>query len=346
MLNRVTSLLIGKDISRDAQVTAGAQLDTIMKSTGLADGEIVVLDKNKTVLTAGATVSDSDTIYIVQSTSDTFDYTNKAGTAVTGNRKIIMSGPIVGSKVKGYRGTAYDAKSEQTASITLTGMTPVVGTEYIVRLVYKDVKEHPGQYTQTYRYVSTTATLDTFGTAIAAKINAHSGRRVNATYTTGTDVLLLTAREIPQGTSSLTEIDEFKQVEFEVFFNYVDSDGYWQTWTPNSATITYTAADSGSGEWEQIRDLENKVIGYRGISNLTHFPVIKPEYETVKDETYDMIVIEHEVPYQSPDNQYVKDAPQTTILAIADGASQTTDILGQLNPWMASCPGAFGNVSF
>lgn len=347
MINRVTSLLIGKDISRDAQVVAGEQLDVIMKSTGLAAGEVVVLDKNRTVLASGATVVDSDSIYIVQATSDTFDYTNKAGTAVTGNRRIKMVGPIFGSQVKTYLGKAYSAKAEKTATLTLTGMTPVAGTEYIVRIVYKDVVEHPGQYTQTYRYIATAAdaaSVDVFGAAIAAKINAHSGRRVNATYTTGTDALLLTAKEIPQGTSTLTEIDSFKQVNFYVFFNYVDSDGFWQTWPTTSDTIIYTGPTRGEGEWEHIRDLENDVRGYRGISNLTHFPVIVPDHETVLNETYDQIVIEFQSPYKSPDNGYEKNAPQTVVIALADGASQTTDILAQLNPWMASA--GFDGVSF
>jgi len=346
MLNRVTSLLIGKDISRDAQVTAGAQLDTIMKSTGLAAGEIVVLDKDKTVLTAGATIADSDTIYIVQSTADTFSYTNKAGTAVTGNRKIKMSGPIVGAKVKNYYGKAYSAKSEQTSQVDLTGWSPVIGTEYIVRIVYKDVPEHPGQFTQTYRHVATTTTLDTEGAAIAAKINAHTGRRVDATYTTGTDVLLLTGREIPESCTALTDIDRFKMVEFTPYFNYVTSTGAWATIASTSTTVTTTAANYGSGNWEQIRDLENDVQGYRGISNITHFPVITPTRDTVVDATYNMIVIEHDNPYQSPDNQYVKDAPQTTVLAfvVPSSGTQQDSVLQQLNPWMASCPKAFSNV--
>lgn len=348
MLNRVTNVLIGKDISRDAQVVAGAQLDTIMKSTGLADGEIVVLDKNKTVLTPGATVSDSDTIYIVQATTETFDYTNKAGTAVTGNRIIRMYGPIVGAKVKSYKGEAHTVKAEKTATVDITGMTPVVGTEYIVRIVYKDINEHPGQFTQTYRYVSTTATLDTFGAAIAAKINAHKGRRVDATYTTGTDALLLTAREIPECCTALTDLDRFSMVDFDVYFVYVNSSGVWTTWSSTSTTVTYTGPTKGSGNWEQIRDLENDALSYIGPSNQTKFPVIKPVHETVVDETYDMLVIEHDNPYQSPDNQYVKDAKQTTVIAIPNTASsnQMDSVLAQLNPWMASCPGAFANVSF
>lgn len=349
MLNRVTSLLIGKDISRDTDVIAGAQLDTIMKSTGLAEGEIVVLDKDMKVLTAGSTVADSDTIYIVQATGHTFDYTNKAGSAVVGNRKIKMSAPIMGSYVKKYSGKAYSAKSEQTASLTLTGLTPALATEYIVRIVYKDVNEHPGQFTQTYRYIATAAdvaSVDTFGANIVAKINAHSGRRVTASYSSPT--LTLTGREIASCTSTVNDIDKYSQVEFDVFFNYVDSSGDWQVWPSTSTTVTYSAAAKGSGEWEEIRDLEKSVLGYRGIWNTTHFPVIKPDVETVLNETYDMLVIEHDTPYQSPDNQYVKQTAHTTVLAIPNTSTsnQMDSILAQLNPWMASCPGAFSSVSF
>ena len=63
MLKRTDKLLIGKDISRDAQVIAGAGLKTISASTGMAEGEIVVLDKFKKVLTAGATIADTDQVF-------------------------------------------------------------------------------------------------------------------------------------------------------------------------------------------------------------------------------------------------------------------------------------------
>ena len=347
MINRVTSLLIGKDISRDAQVVTGAQLDTITKSTGLASGELVVLDKNKTVLAEGATLSDSDTIYIVQSTGDTFDYTNKAGTAITGNRRIKMSGPIVGSTVKKYEAQAYSAKSEQSSVVDFTGLTPVVGTEYIIRIVYKDVNEHPGQFTQTYRMVATSATLDTWGTALAAKVNAHAGRRVNATYTTSDDTFTLEGREVPQSTVALTDIDKFSMVEFDVYFNYVASSG-WTTIASTVTTVTDTAASYGSGNWEQIRDLEKEMQPGRGITNVIQHPVIEPTKDAVVDSTYHMIVIEHENPYQSPDNQYVKYAPQSTVIAnvVPSTGTQLNSLLLQLNPWMASCPKAFANISF
>lgn len=346
MIHRTEKILIGKDISRDAQVIAGAGLKTILASTGLADGEIVVLDKYKKVLAAGATIADTDTIFICQATGETFDYTNEAGTLTQSNRKVIFSDPIEAKFVRTYIGRAYEAKSEQTAVVDLTGMTPVVGTEYIVRIVYKDVKEHPGQFTQTYRYISTTAVLATFIDNVAAVINAHSGRRVNATETATT--ITLTGREITSGATAVTDIDEFSMTEFEVFFNYVNSSGNWVVWPSTSTTVTYTGPTYGNGNWEQIRDIEKRCLGYRGITNRTHFPVLEPTMRTVVDATYNQIIIEHEVGYRAPNNQGYETTPIVTVIAIPveSAGTQLTSVLGQLNPWMASTPGAFANVTF
>lgn len=348
MFQRTNKLLIGKDISRDAQVVAGAAITTTTGSTGLADGEIVVLDKNFKVLTAGATIADSDTIYICQGTDVTYDYTNEQGTAVSTNRKILLSDPIEGAKVRKYVGTSYDAKSEQVDTYTLTGLTPVVGTEYFIRIVYKDMNEHPGQFTQTYRVVATDALLATLVVALCAKVNAHTGRRVNATTNNATTVVL-TGRTIPGCTTSVNDIEEFRMVEFDSFINYIDSDGNWTENTATAPAPVRTVADYGAGTWELIRDMEKRALPYRGVTNFTMFPVLLPTVRVVLSETYDTIVIEHDKSYTSPDNQYVKQAPLTTVIAIPDNAAgpasnQMGDVLAVLNPWMASLPGAFANI--
>lgn len=353
MFKRVDKLLIGKDIDRDAQVVDGASLSTVVGSTGLADGEVVLLDKNKAVLAAGATVSDTDTIFVCQGTSESVSWTDQAGTAKTG-RKVLFSDPIEASKVRSFKGASYTAKSEKTASITLTGMTLASGTEYIVRIVYKDIKEHPGQFTQTYRLIATAAQaadVDVFGAAIAAKINAHKGRRVNATYTSSTDVLLLTAREIPECCTALTDIDKFDMVDFEVFYTYVDSNGNHQNWVMTSDTITYSGPTFGSGNWEQVRDLEKDQLGHIGITNKTIFPILAPAMNTVVDSYYDLIVIEHDKGYTAPNVQGVEQTPLTTVIALATASTgvnahgQAANIVTRLNSWMASTPGAFANIS-
>ena len=344
MLQRTNKILIGKDINRDAQVVDGATITTTAGSTGLASGEIVVLDKNFAVLAPGKTIADTDIIYICQGTGDTFDYVNEAGTSVTSNRRLILSDPIEGAKVRKYLGEAYSAKSEQIDSWALAAVTPVVGTEYFVRIVYKDMNEHPGQFTQTYRIIADGTDADAnLVDLLQAKINAHSGRRVNATSSTTT--LILTGREISSCCTGLNDLEEFRMVEFESFINYIDSDGNWAN---AGGTLTRTAASYGSGNWEQIRDYENRALPYRGITNFTQYPVIKPDNFTVVDSTYNLVVIEHDRSYLSPDNQYVKQAPLTTVLAftVPSSGNQQDAVLAQLNTWMASCPGSFAGVSF
>lgn len=344
MLNKVNKLFIGKDINRDAQVVDGASMYTITLSTGLADGEVVVLDKFRKVLAAGSTYADTDTIFICQGTGSTFSYTNEAGTAVTGARKVRLSDPIKGNLVKSFKGESYTAKAEQVTTFDLTATAAVVvGTEYLVRIVYKDINEHPGQFTATYRHTPAVTTLSTFTTNMAAVVNAHSGRRVQATRTATS--LILTALPIPECTTGLTDLDKFSMVQFEAYLNYVDADGYWQEVTITSKVTS--GPTYGSGTWEQIRDMEKESWGYLGITNRTHFPVQLPDACAVKDATYDLIHIEHDNDYLSPDNQYTKQTPLLTTLAfvVPSAGTQETSVLAVLNPWMASCPGNFSPVT-
>ena len=177
MLNRVTDLFIGKDIDRSAGVADGEAIVGFADgANALAEGEVVVLDKNLEIMSvATSAYGTNDTIYIAQGTANTYDVGS-----LTGVREIRISNPIEGGKVRAYKAESFTTKAEQTSSLTLTGLSVVAGTEYIVRLVYKDLIEHPGQFTHTYRHIATAAdaaALDTFGASIAAKINAHSGRR-------------------------------------------------------------------------------------------------------------------------------------------------------------------------
>jgi hypothetical protein len=336
MLQRTNRILIGKDIDRDAQVVDGATLATITLSSGLADGEIVVLDKYKKALANGATIADTDIIYICQGTAETFSYTNEAGSTITGARKIIISDPIEGAKVKKVTFNTYTQKAERTAACNLTGLTPVVGTEYIIRIIYTDMVEHPGQFTQTYRVIATTATLKDLVDAFTAKINAHKGRRVVSSDNDAT--ITLTGLAIPECTTGLNDIDEFNMVNFVAKFLYVNSAGNWAVMPSTSTAVTYTGPTFGSGNWEQIRDIEKGALGYSGVTNTWHWPTKVPTMSTVVGKTYDMIVIEHDRSYLSPDNQYIKQAPLTTVLAfeVQSSGNQQGKVQIRLNSWLES----------
>lgn len=327
MLTRVTSVLIGKDIDRTAILVIGGA------SENIASGEIAVLDKNKKILIAGSTVNDSDTIYLVQALSTTFTYANVAATEWT-VRNLKFSLPIEGKLVKKYLAVSYDSRILRNTSLAAITGPLTAGTEWVLRIVYKDIHEKRGQFTKTYRFTATTTTSTNVYDGLRALIRKDSGARVTVNAD-GTAALVLTGKEIPACSTALTDLDNFSMVDFDVFLTYIDADGYHAAAT-GGGTKTDTAAEFGSGNWEQIRDLEKQMWGYEGITNRTQYPVILPTASTVVDANYDMIVIEHDKSYQSPDNQYVKQAPMTTVICLPTGALQTTDILAVLNPWMES----------
>lgn len=330
MIDRVNKVLIGKAISRTSSpVLMGG-------SQNAAEGELFVLDKNLNILAAGSTIGDTDTIYVAEIVGDTYSYVNEAGTAVTGVKKIIVSDPIEGGRVISYKGRAYSAAVEEVVTLDLSSLTPVVGTEYVIRVVYTDTYERPGQVTATYRYTSTTAVLATFITNFAAIINKQANRRVNATTTSTT--LVLTGRVIPyDAVDTVNAIDEYRQVNFRVFL-YSDNFA--------TSTVTYTTNPfGGNGTWQLVRDAEKKALSNRGIWNRTIFPVQMPAMRTVKSTTYNTIVIESNKAYKSPDS-YDKSYRLTTEVYIPTTAGQAQDVLAVLNPWMASLEKQFDNIVF
>jgi len=345
MFNKAKKVLIGKDIDWNAACVSGALITTVNQNA--AAGEILVLDKNMKILTAGMTVSDSDTIYIAQVLADTYDYTGETGVAVTAAKKLRFSDPIEGKLVKNYTKRAYTAKAEQITVITNTNQVVTAGREHVLRIVYRDLQDQKGggQFVHSYHYTCVSGeTVDSFGIALAAIVNAHAGRRVNVTLTAGSDLITITGRAIPSCTTGLNDLDSFVQVEFDVYLNYVDANGYHQETLATQAT---TAAVRGNGTWELVRDAEREALGNKGITNLTQFPVIQPELTTVKSETYDQIIIEHDKSYKSSDNQYTKQAPLKTVIFVPNTATTNqmiNAILPRLNPWMNSV--GFNDISF
>lgn len=344
MITRPFQLFIGKDTAINANITGGEILSALMTGSGtdeLGDGEIKVLDKNFNVLAPAATVADSDTIYIAMGLTKTFTLAPESGSAITA-RKIKISDPIKSGHVKLYSGKAYVAKVEQVSTTAITGAT--AGRQYVIRAIYKDLYEHPGPYIQEWRYTAVAAdsTPATFATAIAAVINKDPNARVIASVSS--DDLLLTGKAIPSCTTGLSDIDEFDMVKFDLFVNYIDANGREVTFKIPAEV----AAKTGTGTWELMRDLEKDAWGYQGVTNRREFPVILPDFRTSTALTYNILTIEHEIPYKTPNNLYLETTQVRTIVAFQNGTNgdaQQTFVLGQLNTWMASTPGAFPNVS-
>ena len=69
-------------------------------------------------------------------------------------------------------------------------------------------------------------------------------------------------------------------------------------------------------------------------------------FSTVKDNEYNLIVIEFEREYLSPGINSYQTTTLTLVVALPLGALQEANVLACLNPWMASCPGSFDAVIF
>lgn len=338
MLTKPIKVLIGTDLAWNGTATAdGAALTTLIAPANAVPGTVCVLDKNFNVLPQAGTMTTSPVIYIAQTTAETFDYVSEDGTSVsvTAAHKLKLSDPIHGEHIISAQGNKYSAKAEQVTTFTDAACPVMVGTEMVLRIVYKDLDEHPGQFAHTYHYiVPAGATVASINTAIAAKVNAHAGRRVQAT---GGATLVLTGKAIADCTTSNSDINEFRQVRFEAFLNYIDADGYPTEW---GATVVTTGPTPGIGTWEQIRDLEKWALGYKGITNFTNFPVPSKvnNLDTVVGETYDMFTINSMVPYQAPDNLYRKLTPVTTVIAVPSGSTQAGSIQTVLAAWLLTTP--------
>jgi len=344
MLERVNKVFIGKNISRTASVTVVPGAGT---ANTIAQGEIVVLDKNRNVLAPGSTIADTSGIYIAEGLPDTYSIVNTAGTSITGIRKVLYSDLITGSLVLNYDGRPYSASTEEVWTITMTtNFTPVVGALYKIRIIYNDTFEKPGQVTGTYYYNALTAFTGDLAIAFASLINADANARVVATSTGSTagnqnGVLILTGKVLPfDRVDSNNSIDIYQQVNFKVSL-FSNNFGI----TTSSMT---TRPTPGQGIWQRVRDDEKLTMSnQRGPTNYTWFPIITPPWRTQDGVvnspvgTYNMIIIEHEAQYISSDTQFRRQAPKVVSIYMFTGAAtnQTTDVLSVLNPWMASAGG-------
>lgn len=114
-----------------------------------------------------------------------------------------------------------------------------------------------------------------------------------------------------------------------------------------TAVTASQEAGTGNGTFEQVAEMEYFSLGFDGwLQNRNAVPYQpQPRTNAVSTSTYDTIVI------TATDNSDfgvisgTKPSPFQVYLFIPAGSSQITQILAQLNPWMASLPRAFANVS-
>lgn len=298
MITRTDTVLIGK--------TCPASY-TIVDS--LTQGAVALFDENKSLITDEASAVKASTVYVGVA-GDNMTITLPNGTSTT-KRSIEYSNAIQKASKPSYVQGDYVAPVQEKIEIALTSATVVIGHRYVLRIVYKDMYEAPGQFTHTYEVVATTETADDLGKALLTKINKHANRRVSATFANHKLTLTAMEKDDNEGVNSL---NEYSVVSMEASL-YVTIPGALLSNVPEAvpgATITKTAGKPGKGYWKQVRDMEVRMLGYKGHVFTDAYPAIEPKRNVKEGSTYDYFTIENDNLYLSPDNQYIKTTPLTT----------------------------------
>lgn len=315
MIQHVNTVLIGKNLPSD-YTTADA----------LSAGDVALFDQNRAIIKTAADAAKATSLYIgvaqnkVKVTMPDGSVADKANIKF-GNEIQKNSNP---SAVIGE----YVAPVQDKIVITLTGATIIAGHRYVLRIVYKDMYEAPGQFTHTYEVFAANTTAADLATAIVKKINKHANRRVNASVSDA--VITLTAME-KDDNNGVYSLNEYSVVDMEASL-YVTIPGAILSNQPDAipgATIVKTPGNPGKGYWKQVRDAEVRYMGYQGHVFTGAYPEVVQDRMVEQDATYDYITVENDNKYLSNDNQYIKTTPLTTELYVKHSIDFASSIVAK-----------------
>ena len=305
MFTKVDNVLIGKALKTSGEIADVKKGDIVMLNhTG------AITDKN-----------DAEGMYLAVATAD----------GVIERSNFIQKG----SHARFVK-AKYEAPEEATITIDFTkasttsaageaASTIVAGYRYVLRIVYKDLYEAPGQFTHTYEIVASSDDQKELAAAFEKKINKHSNRRVNAVNAEGVLTLTAMPKDDNEGVMSINEYSVVSMVA-TVYYTIPGALLSNQPEVVPGLTITATEANPGKGYWKQVRDLERRALGYKGHVFTDAYPVIEPKRLVEEGAENNYIMIEFDNHYLSPDNQYIKSTPlriqlfatdETTIESIA-----------------------------
>lgn len=316
MITRVDSVMIGKKCP-----TSYTTVDD------LNAGEVALFDENRALIKDQDGALKASTIYVGVCTGD-MTVTMPNGTSST--KKVVeYSNAIQKASKPSYVMGDYKAPVAEKIEINLISAKPVIGHRYVLRIVYKDLYEAPGQFTHTYETVATSGVADDLGNALLKKINKHANRRVTATFIDHKLTLTAMPKDDNEGVYSL---NEYSVVSMEASL-YVTIPGALLSNVPEAvagATIEKIAGHPGKGSWKQVRDMEVRMLGYKGHVFTDAYPIIEPKRFVTEGVTYDYFTIENDNLYLSPDNQYIKTTPLTTEVYVEHAAGNKESVFAKV----------------
>lgn len=316
MITRVGTVLIGKNCP-----TSYTTADV------LAAGDVAMFDQDRKIIKTAAEAVKASTLYIGVA-QDKVTVTKPDGSTEQ-KANIEFSNAIQKDSNPSAVIGEYEAPVQEKVVITLTSATITAGNRYVLRIVYKDMYEDPGQFTHTYEVFAESYDATALAKAIVNKINKHANRRISASNSAA--VITLTAME-KDDNEGVYSINEYSVVSMEVSL-YETIPGALLSNFPKAvagATIVKTAGKAGKGYWKQVRDREARQMGYKGHVFTGTYPEVEQVRKVVAGDTYDYATIENDNLYLSNDNQYIKTTPILTELYVKKGTTKLAEtVLGK-----------------
>lgn len=316
MITRVGTVLIGKNCP-----TSYTTADT------LAAGDVAMFDQDRKIIKTAAEAVKASTLYIGVA-QDKVTVTKPDGSTEQ-KANIEFSNAIQKDSNPSAVIGEYEAPVQEKVVITLASATITAGNRYVLRIVYKDMYEDPGQFTHTYEVFAESNDATALAKAIVNKINKHANRRISASNSAA--VITLTAME-KDDNEGVYSINEYSVVSMEVSL-YETIPGALLSNFPKAvagATIVKTAGKAGKGYWKQVRDREARQMGYKGHVFTGTYPEVEQVRKVVAGDTYDYATIENDNLYLSNDNQYIKTTPILTELYVKKGTTKLAEtVLGK-----------------
>lgn len=316
MITRVGTVLIGKNCPT-----------SYTTADDLAVGDVAMFDQDRKIIKTAAEAVKASALYIGVA-QDKVTVTKPDGSTEQ-KANIEFSNAIQKDSNPSAVIGEYEAPVQEEVVITLASATITAGNRYVLRIVYKDMYEDPGQFTHTYAVFAESNDATALAKAIVNKINKHANRRISASNSAA--VITLTAME-KDDNEGVYSINEYSVVSMEVSL-YETIPGALLSNFPKAvagATIVKTAGKAGKGYWKQVRDREARQMGYKGHVFTGTYPEVEQVRKVVAGDTYDYATIENDNLYLSNDNQYIKTTPILTELYVKKGTTKLAEtVLGK-----------------
>ena len=320
MFKHVDTVLIGKNLP--------ASYSTV---DALNAGDVALFNENGVLITTAANAADAKELYIGVAQE-------KVNVTIDGEveqKANIKMSPVVKRGMKAILSVAAHKEPVQDKIvIDLTSATIVSGNRYVIRIIYKDIYEHPGQFSHTYEVFANGTTAATLASDFAAVINAHANRRVTASTSAAQLTLTAMPKDDNEGVYS---VNTYTTVDMEATL-YVTTPSALLGNYPESvpgATITKTAGNPGIGYWKQVRDAEIRNMGYQGHVYIGTYPQIRQATAVVEGTQYNVITLEYDNMYLSNDNQYIKTTPLVTELYVPGASVESSIVVAGIKNFIA-----------